>query len=106
MKELLLNLLLLSFISSYAQVSFTKVPKRFALFPRNDKDSASVPFEGVVSNNVYDSIIIESKKDNNFYLRKSYKLNYVASKAKFNGSIDIKAELKIIILLSMEARTI
>lgn len=92
MRKIILPLVLLSNLA-FSQVKWDKLPQKLALYPRNEKDSANVIFSGTVSNNTYDSIIVESFKEAQFYQRRAIMLNYTNSLARFNTNIKIKAEL-------------
>lgn len=90
LKVLLLLVLLLS-KQLNAQIQFTSFPKSLQLFPRNLQNKSAVIVSGVSQNLHHRKIILQIKKDNNFFIQRF--ANLTEQDRNFNFSVEIDAGL-------------
>lgn len=96
MKHILTYIFILLFTISYGQVAFNNIPLNKQLIGRNlDTNLGHIIVEGEVNNSSvnYDTLLIETYKDNVLYNSVSSPLNYNSGLATFNFDIPIVAEL-------------
>ncbi len=73
--------------------TFTSLPVDLQLYPREQNDSASVPIEGTVYKQGYDSIYLDGFNNNLLYFHRAQALQYSENKAFFAFNPKIHAEL-------------
>ncbi len=74
-------------------VSYSQLPRNLQFFARDVNDSANVIFSGTVLTSGYDSIYLETYKNNILWKRKSQKLTYLAGTSQFSLGQNIHSEL-------------
>jgi hypothetical protein len=96
MKYILTSIFILVFTTSFGQVTFNNIPLNNQLIGRNlDTNLGHIIIEGEVNSSSvdYDTLLIETYKDNVLYNSVSSPLNYNSGLATFNFDIPIVAEL-------------